>query len=125
MSQKIRDYQKSRDEIKGFVVDTLKQALCKKNAGIPLEHVGFDEVLNSEAELMLSNFEAKVEGRFRPQRFFSWMSVFENILGAFCVFLILAILALVAFGSKQNPFDWLKTESNASPKNISSETKNN
>jgi hypothetical protein len=74
---------------------------------------------------MLSNFEATVEGRFRPRRSFSWMSVVENILGSFCFFLFVAIFALVVFGSKQNPFDWLKTETGASSKNIPPEIKNN
>lgn len=110
------DYHNARHELRTMIDSQLRQAVGAN--GQP-EIPEFNEMIALKTDQLLDAFERLANDHSRAS---FWRGVLQSLLGSLLVLILIALGALVTYGSKQNPFRILIEDSpphdttNAGPK---------
>ncbi len=95
-------YHAARHELKSLVTYSLRRRLTVDLGDDPQPDI--DDLIDIKTDQMLDSFEILAA---RNNRTDFWRGVLQSGLAAVLVFILIAIAALVTYGSKQNPFQIL------------------
>ena len=99
-------YNKTRAELKHFVVKDLEQSFMEEGKVDELSE-DFVAYIESRSNELLDSFEEYCNKRAEAKLF--WLGVAQSVLGTLFSFVILALFAMALTGFQVNPFELLQS----------------